>query len=308
MRRGGHATRYLVRPNDTLWGIARHQYGDGRAWPEIARYNDLANPTLLFVGQRLYLPPLGATPQLRNAPLPLFVGPPKPIANPAFEYDLEKHIPPVVAYAGIYKITFALTGSISIQRRGVVADFTVTNLEKIKVASKKETDTVLGQLFTNVSYTLDVKKPEFKFTSGFGVVLKTPGGGTLTYKISVGLKEVKFICEPQAVKGSFGGFDIEGQMGYEITVEGDFSHLKPSPVLVPQWSWESSMRRVRDLLPDGPMLLRSVVHFALGALVLAAVLVAMKFVVVAGVLAFAVALAMIIAAAGHFPGHGGGAI
>lgn len=49
---------YVVRPGDTLWRIARAQYGDGRAWRRILRANwrTVWDPDLIHPCQRLYLP------------------------------------------------------------------------------------------------------------------------------------------------------------------------------------------------------------------------------------------------------------
>lgn len=42
-----------VQPGDTLWSIATQVYGDGYAWVEIARANNLANPDYIHAGNRL---------------------------------------------------------------------------------------------------------------------------------------------------------------------------------------------------------------------------------------------------------------
>ncbi len=45
-----------VQPGDTLWSIATQVYGDGYAWTEIARANNLANPHYIHAGTRLSMP------------------------------------------------------------------------------------------------------------------------------------------------------------------------------------------------------------------------------------------------------------
>jgi nucleoid-associated protein YgaU len=47
---------YEVQPGDTLFAIARDEYGDGTLYPVIARQNHLANPDLIVVGQQLLIP------------------------------------------------------------------------------------------------------------------------------------------------------------------------------------------------------------------------------------------------------------
>lgn len=47
---------YDVQPGDTLFAIARREYGDSTLYPVIARQNQLANPDLIVVGQQLLIP------------------------------------------------------------------------------------------------------------------------------------------------------------------------------------------------------------------------------------------------------------
>jgi nucleoid-associated protein YgaU len=47
---------YTVVPGDTLWGIAVLFYGDGTRYPEIAAYNGIENPNLIFPGQTFIIP------------------------------------------------------------------------------------------------------------------------------------------------------------------------------------------------------------------------------------------------------------
>ena len=47
---------YTVVRGDTLWGIAKRFYGNGSRYPEIARANNIANPDIIHVGQKLLIP------------------------------------------------------------------------------------------------------------------------------------------------------------------------------------------------------------------------------------------------------------
>lgn len=47
---------YPVQPGDTLFAIARREYGDSTLYPVIARQNHLTNPDLIAVGQELLIP------------------------------------------------------------------------------------------------------------------------------------------------------------------------------------------------------------------------------------------------------------
>jgi putative chitinase len=58
-------TYYVVKQNDSLWNIAVTVYNDGYKWTEIAKANNLANPSTIFTGDKLLLP---------NAPTPSELG------------------------------------------------------------------------------------------------------------------------------------------------------------------------------------------------------------------------------------------
>ena len=50
------ARYYTVVKGDTLWAIAKKYYGDGNRYPEIARANNIANPNIIHIGQKLLIP------------------------------------------------------------------------------------------------------------------------------------------------------------------------------------------------------------------------------------------------------------
>ncbi|MGH7178425.1 MAG: LysM peptidoglycan-binding domain-containing protein [Tepidisphaeraceae bacterium] len=59
MPSGGGATgsgTYTVKRGDTLYGIARTRYGDGKQWQKIASANPGVTPQSLKVGQTLVIP------------------------------------------------------------------------------------------------------------------------------------------------------------------------------------------------------------------------------------------------------------
>jgi len=60
---GAEAERvHVVRPGDTLWRIAADALGDPHRWPELYRANrdQIADPAVIFPGQRLRIPPEAA--------------------------------------------------------------------------------------------------------------------------------------------------------------------------------------------------------------------------------------------------------
>ena len=50
------AKYHTVVKGDTLWAIAKKYYGDGNRYPEIVRANNIANPNIISVGQKLLIP------------------------------------------------------------------------------------------------------------------------------------------------------------------------------------------------------------------------------------------------------------
>lgn len=47
---------YVVQPGDTLFAIARREYGDSTLYPVIARQNHVVNPDIIGVGEQLLIP------------------------------------------------------------------------------------------------------------------------------------------------------------------------------------------------------------------------------------------------------------
>lgn len=47
---------HTVVRGDTLWGIAQRYYGNGNRYKEIAKANNIANPDIIHVGQKLLIP------------------------------------------------------------------------------------------------------------------------------------------------------------------------------------------------------------------------------------------------------------
>ena len=50
--------QYEVKRGESLWKIAVVKYGRGERWVEIAKANNLKNPSMVVVGQKLVLPQL----------------------------------------------------------------------------------------------------------------------------------------------------------------------------------------------------------------------------------------------------------
>ncbi len=52
----GLPVEYLVKEGDDLWKIAEEFYGSGYNWVDIAQENQLTNPNLIYVDQKLTIP------------------------------------------------------------------------------------------------------------------------------------------------------------------------------------------------------------------------------------------------------------
>lgn len=68
-----NAFQYTVKPGDTLMSIADKQLGNAKRWREIARFNGIAEPTEMQVGQVLMLPDDGPGGESPTRPEPVTV-------------------------------------------------------------------------------------------------------------------------------------------------------------------------------------------------------------------------------------------
>lgn len=244
----------MVRRGDNLYKIAKNHYGNPELWRKIAEQNKLKNPERIFEGQKLLLPSTAKANEPTKTPaggfsvnLHSILQTPKwldayPVAFPAFEYELDK-LPKQTVYAPPYKITLALKGKLTFQKKGVLTAFTMDKLGKIEVDAKNEATNALSTLTQNVKISFDPKKNDIQLSCGLSSTLKLPGGGSITHKLVVGYKSLKFVCEPTPVKGEYRGLLIEGTFGYEIEVSlDDQVFLKYSPMYVPDVSSYFSFR------------------------------------------------------------------
>ena len=47
---------YTVVKGDSLWAIAKKYYGSGHLYPKIAKANNIENPDIIYIGQKLLIP------------------------------------------------------------------------------------------------------------------------------------------------------------------------------------------------------------------------------------------------------------
>jgi LysM repeat protein len=90
----GAPTSYKVQSGDTLGRIAQKLYGDARKYPLIQEANNLSDPSRIWVGQVLVIPPVaGAAPVVVPAPVPA------PTPQPSQPVVIVPTTPPVSAPA-----------------------------------------------------------------------------------------------------------------------------------------------------------------------------------------------------------------
>ena len=105
----GAPTTYTVQRGDTLGRIARTAYGDASKYPLIQRANNITDPSRIWVGQVLVIPPIGGSPAPAvtsapaaavpsPSPVPAAVPPPVPVApKPATAAPVPAPAPPPTA-------------------------------------------------------------------------------------------------------------------------------------------------------------------------------------------------------------------
>ncbi len=75
------SSTYTINPGDDLWSISENVYHDGFKWVEIAKVNNLENPGLIHVGNKLIIPTI--IPQISNDSIPTPTKTISDSANPA---------------------------------------------------------------------------------------------------------------------------------------------------------------------------------------------------------------------------------
>jgi hypothetical protein len=71
---GNGDVNHRVRKGETLFAIAEHYYGNGLEWPRLWESNPHVDPDHLYIGDIIYVPPMGRTPA-RTAPRGRFTNP-----------------------------------------------------------------------------------------------------------------------------------------------------------------------------------------------------------------------------------------
>jgi hypothetical protein len=244
--------RYLVIKGDTLWAIAKREYGDPLQWKELVRENRIAAPFQIYIGQELELPsvtvettdPASFAPKtslpvsiplrapegfLTRAANSLEVMPVQashtaiPVGHPTFEFEsLVFYIPVVIPsldypqiftpYGGYVKVNMKM----KVQKEGVLSSLKIS-----KGAVKFEYGPSAGSALLGVAGNISVDAKEL--LRGRVIVIpsislksETPvGGWELSFKPSVdGQISVSFTVQNQKFK--YQGHVAEGSITFEL--------------------------------------------------------------------------------------------
>jgi len=236
---------YKVEQGDTLWDIAKEQYGDPNVWPEIKRANRLAKGNLILVGQKLKLPVINR-PGSSGAGLSERKVPGRPVSSeagmvartvrtPALKLPLDEvsvTLPP-----GPVRITVTLKGEITFQEEDALVEvsphgeFDFTAL-RTQVANKN------SGLFSNGKVSFDLEKRTASLSIELaaaakidGKVFKTPTTGFAI--IGPPDPGYKFTSEVEPIEGEWRGFKFEGTFGFEIEVHPNQQKASEVRVAVP---------------------------------------------------------------------------
>jgi hypothetical protein len=214
---------YAVQAGDTLSKIARTVYGDARKYPLIQKANNLADPSRIWVGQVLTIPPLtGPTPGAGVdpcAPIPGESYGTLPIVGPPTDRPAAQHGDINLALRG-YVPTTAVRGLIDV---GGPTDHRAPQL--VGLFPDKRTP-AFGNVYRVNNWdwgrnTRGGPVTEFEVTlAGFGVqpgeIIHVPGSG---YGIGQGYAVLVLYADTQRITLKYTGEDSVVN-GYTLHVEG----------------------------------------------------------------------------------------
>ncbi len=222
---------YKVKKGDTLWTIAKTQYGDPDVWPIIKKANRLAKGKLILIGQTLTLPSLThggpaqphAVPHLSGAGN-IMLSEANQVACsvmcPGFKIDLTRRVPKIEIIRPGARITIKLNGDLSFQecRTDPNIEFSQNGINV--TTYKSEVNTKLNMLVSDANINYDLARGTASLSCGLAVAAKIDGKVFATSKMEPAPPPpgVKYIYEPRAIKGNWNGFTFVGTFGYEAEV------------------------------------------------------------------------------------------
>jgi len=217
--------RYVVKQGDTLWDISAKELGDPLKWPELFEHNNknnvvsstgmkIANPDLIFVGQKLFIPGKVSVnkPTIKSKPHKPNTAKKKAfkkVSSIPFKYNLDS-LPSQIIASPLYTASITLKGSITIQSMDSI-DFVTMNQKGFEISIKKETDKVLGKLVSETQLGFNMKTNEVTFESGMTVHSKIPY--VPSTKLAVGVSSVTGL---PALKGTIIARDIKGRINKHV--------------------------------------------------------------------------------------------
>lgn len=240
---GSGGGKYIVKPKDTLWDIAKARYGHGLYWPVIADANAKvvkSKGNFILAGVELTIPaidiPAGIceVPAMKSADKPTAEArkPAMSVMYPTLEFDLEKgsSIKQVMKSPGMTLIvTTTLKGTVKAQKTGALpGSFNVRSYET--------------ELSDNLKpFQTSIKFKSFKVDS---IAVGSNISGTV-WKSSISISKtgtIKASLSPKAIKFKRKDIIFEGNVGLEIEIQAIPDKPKvrvpvPKPIYVEVFDW-----------------------------------------------------------------------
>ncbi len=234
------SSTYRVRRGDSLWKIAKVQYGKATLWPEIAKANGIPKSNIILIGMQLRIPPVGASgppkpfeatpstrmPRPRTDPTPRFESDldaedPTPLAKavawPSVKYSF-KFLPPIKVDTPTAEFKLTFTGEVSLSKEGVMTEVGFLEGGHVSGSLKSEYDQKFVKLASDATIEYDPKKRVATVSCSYTVTPK--GKGMASTQVAFQPPDT-LICSvsPEPIKGEKAGFEFEGKMGYELEVK-----------------------------------------------------------------------------------------
>jgi len=241
---------YVVRPGDSLWSIAQRELGNPLMWSALYAHNNLpevsratgsviADPDLIFVGQKLSIPGRPTVPRSRPQPnaRPQGANPRgsgrgkarNKVHSPSLQYDLSQ-LPAIRRDLMAYVVEVKLSGNFTL-RSGRLLDFVTISNQAVQVSAKRESETILQKFVNETKVTYEPTTGALTFENGITLYSKhgyVPDFGLSTVISTGGLPAIRATSKCPSVEGMIGdNVYIARDFGIEIT-------LTPRPRVQPQ--------------------------------------------------------------------------
>ena len=254
---------HVVKPGESLSILAKKYLGDMMQYPRLVEYNNsptivqrtglrIKDPDLIFVGQKIYIPPAGASPR-PGAPTPPSARPrpgrnTKPptqkIASPNLKFQLDD-LQKLVFKGPGWTATFSMSGALQLQQKRVESIVTVNNKGFELGAKSKSIPIVETLAVKTVKIGYDATTGDVTFENGITMNSKLPYAPSTALSSGMstsGRPYVKATIKAKDLKGEYKDFAYAvAELKVEIKIELDPPSARPRepapaprPVLSPQ--------------------------------------------------------------------------